>query len=147
MRVEKNKRRKQMYQAHKHIAKNLRLLRYIKGLSQEQTAQMLHMSRSCYCHLESGSKVPDLITVYQISRFFDISLDYLLTFDITEHLLSLLKRDNNHLEAHHFMEKYLQLSHGAKQQIRSRIDLLIDEEEEYNLFPWDYSKSEVKQWK
>ena len=131
-----------MYQAHKYIAKNLRLLRYIRGLSQEQAAQMLHMSRSCYCHLESGSKVPDLITVYQVSKFFDISLDYLLTFDITEHMLSLLKCDNNELEAQRFMEKYLQLSHGAKQQIRSRIEWLIDQEEEYNLFPWDYENSE-----
>lgn len=138
MRVEKHKHRKEMYQAHKYIAKNLRLLRYIKGLSQEQTAEMLHMSRSCYCHLESGSKVPDLVTICQISEFFDISLDYLLTFDITHHLLSLLKRGNNELEAHRFMEKYLQLSHGAKQQIRSRIEHLMEYENEFNLFPWDY---------
>ena len=41
MRIEENKCRRDMYQAHKYISKNLRLLRYIKGLSQEQAADML----------------------------------------------------------------------------------------------------------
>ena len=88
MRIEENKCRRDMYQAHKYISKNLRLLRYIKGLSQEQAADMLHMSRSCYCTLENGLKMPDIITLYDISTFYDISLDYLLSFDITEHMLS-----------------------------------------------------------
>lgn len=143
MRVQENKRRKEMYQAHKHIAKNLRLLRYIKGISQEQAAKLFHMSRSCYCHLESGSKVPDLITIYRISEYFDVSLDYLLSFDMTEHLLSLLKRDKTELEAQSFIKKYLKLSHGARQQINMRIEMLVDQEQENNLFPWDYSSTEV----
>lgn len=142
MRIEQHKQRKEMYQAHKYIAKNLRLLRSIRGLSQEQTADLLHMSRSAYCHLESGSKVPDLVTVYDISRFFDISIDYLLTFDITEHMLSLLKHDRHELESRQFIEKYLKLSYGAKQQIQDRIERLIDEEREFNFFPWNYDTNE-----
>ncbi len=143
MRVQENKRRKEMYQAHKHIARNLRLLRYIKGISQEQAAKLFHMSRSCYCHLESGAKVPDLITIYRISEYFDVSLDYLLSFDITDHILSLLKRDETELEAQNFIEKYLKLSHGARQQINTRIESLADKEHGSNLFPWDYSEAEV----
>ena len=138
MRIEAHKRRKEMYQAHKHIARNLRLLRYIKGLSQEETASLLHMSRSCYCQLENGSRMPDLITVYEISRLFDVSLDYLLSFDMTEHLLSLLKHDRNDLQAQHFISKYLKLSHGARAQITTRIKRLLEQEKEFNLFPWNY---------
>lgn len=138
MRIEAHRHRKEMYRAHKHIAKNLRLLRYIRGLSQQEAARSLHMSRSCYCQLESGSKVPDLITVYEISQFFDVDLDYLLSFDITEHMLSLLKRDRTELEAGQFIRKYLRLSHGARDQITARIRKLLDQEKDFNLFPWDY---------
>lgn len=138
MRIEAHRRRKEMYQAHKYIAKNLRFLRYIRGLSQQDTAALLHMSRSCYCQLENGSKIPDLITIYEISRFFDVSLDYLLSFDMTEHLLFLMKRDRNELQAQQFIGKYLRLSHGARKQISMRIENLMDQEKEFNLFPWDY---------
>ena len=141
MRIEENKCRRDMYQAHKYISKNLRLLRYIKGLSQEQAADMLHMSRSCYCTLENGLKMPDIITLYDISTFYDISLDYLLSFDITEHMLSLLKRNKEAIEAHHFMENYLKLSHGARNQIRIKLESLADRDRSFNKFPWDYTNN------
>lgn len=142
MRIEAHRRRKEMYQAHRYISKNLRLLRYIRGLSQQDAACLLHMSRSCYCQLESGSKLPDLITIYEISRFFDVSLDYLLSFDMTEHLLFLMKRDRNELQAQQFIGKYLKLSHGARKQINTRIAKLMDQEKEFNFFPWDYDMEE-----
>ena len=97
---------------------------------------------SCYCTLENGLKMPDIITLYDISTFYDISLDYLLSFDITEHMLSLLKRNKEAIEAHHFMENYLKLSHGARNQIRIKLESLADRDRSFNKFPWDYTNNE-----
>lgn len=144
MTTEANKQHKEMYQAQRHIAENLRFLRYIHGFSQKQMAEAVHMSRSCYCQLENGGKLPDLITVYKLSEFFGISLDYLLSFDITDHLLSMLRHSSNHLESRQFVSKYLQLSHGARRQIEKRIEELAEQEKSFNYFPWDYSVSGKK---
>lgn len=134
--------RKKMYQAHKYISKNLRLLRYINDYTQDEVAECLGMSRTCYWHIESGSKTPDLITIHTISEFYDISIDYLLSFDITEQMISLLKRNKGAIEAENFMENYLKLSYGSREHIRKRIELLMKQEEGFNIFPWDYDKYE-----
>lgn len=138
VRIEENRIRKEMYQAHKFISRNLKLLRNINGLTQDQVSALLHMSRSCYSNLESGRKVPDFETIYILSRFYDINLDYLLSFDISDHMLSLLRVDRKETEALHFMERYMKLSYGGKEQIRVRVSELLDEEKDFNNFPWDY---------
>lgn len=130
--------RKEMYQAHKYIARNPKLLRNINGLTQEYVSGLIHMSRSAYSNLEGGRKMPDFETVYILSRFYNISLDYLLAFDIAEHMLSLLRIDRRETEALYFMERYLKLSHGAKKHIRVRVQQLLDEEQGFIWFPWDY---------
>ncbi len=129
-----------MYKAHKLIARNLRLLRNIRGLSQERVADLLNMSRSCYSALENGAKIPDFITVYTLSEFYGVNLDYLLAFDISEHLLSLLRADRRSLDSFSFLDGYMKLSYGARLQIRDRIDALLREERSFNYFPWDYEE-------
>ena len=140
--VEDHRQRKKMYQAHKFIAKNIKLLRNISGLTQEQISELLHMSRTCYCNLEAGKKVPDFETIYVLSRFYNVSLDYMLAFDIAEHMLSLLRMDHKETEALQFIEHYLKLSHGAKEQIRTRMSQLVEREKDFNIFPWDYDSME-----
>lgn len=141
MRVEANKQRKELYRAHKLVGKNIRLLRNVRGISQEKIADMLHMSRSCYSALENGSKIPDFITVYTLSKFYDVDLDYLLSFDISAHIHSLLKDRQHRIESLHFINRYLKLSYGAKMQISERIDDLLEQEKDFNNFPWDYERA------
>lgn len=137
-RIEENKLRKDMYQAHKFIAKNLRLLRTLYNIRQNDIADYLHISRSCYCKLEAGGKVPDFETIYLLSLLYDVSLDYLLSFDITEQLLSMLRINRDETQTIRFLEKYLQLSHSAKGEIQKRVAELTEQEEDYNKFPWRY---------
>lgn len=138
MSTELHKRHKAEYKVQKYISKNLRLLRTINGMSQAKVADALHMSRSYYSSLESGNKFPDFMTLSALSDFYNISLDYLLGFDISEHFLSLLSRKGNNLEAYHFAEKYLKLSYGARHQVRKRMAALLEKERNFNHFPWDY---------
>ena len=53
-------------------------LREEKGLLQKDIAQFLNTSRQNISRWEIGIIEPDLETVVKLSRFFDVSADYLL---------------------------------------------------------------------
>ena len=129
---------KHMYQAQKHIAKNIRLLRHLNDMSQADTADMFNMSRTFYSNLESGMKMPDFTTVCMIADYYGISLDYFIGFDISEHFMSMITDGNHESKTMIFAEKYLQLSSGARQQIRARMNRINEIEGSYNHFPWRY---------
>ncbi|MDW5473836.1 helix-turn-helix transcriptional regulator [Limosilactobacillus reuteri] len=60
------------------FAKQLKKLRTDKGLSQEDIAQKIHVTRQAVSRWEAGSSVPDLEAAVQLAAFFDVSLDWLV---------------------------------------------------------------------
>ena len=68
---------------HMTFHKKLQKLRKANGLSQEQLAEKLNVSRQAVSKWETGS-VPDMDNVIKISRFFDCTLDYLLNNEAGE---------------------------------------------------------------
>ena len=52
------------------------------GLTQEQLAKDLNVSRSAISNWEIGRNYPDIETLITISNVFNIPLDYLLNEDI-----------------------------------------------------------------
>ena len=140
IRIESHKKRREMYKPHDFIGKNLQLLRRMNDLSQDTIAAALNISRSSYRSLEAGSRIPSLETACALSEYYGISLEILIAFDISEYILSLLRISPGKSEAVEFMDKYMRLSHGAKQQIRSRISELHSDEFDFNNFPWDYGE-------
>ena len=61
----------------------LQRLRRASGLSQEQLAEELRVSRQAVSKWEMGS-VPDVDNVVKISRFFGCSMDYLMKPEVDE---------------------------------------------------------------
>ena len=57
-------------------------LRKKEGLSQEQLAEKLDVSRQAISRWESGSALPDANNIRQLSRVFAVSADYLLNDDM-----------------------------------------------------------------
>lgn len=53
-------------------------LRRCAGLSQSQLAQQLHITPSALGMYEQGRRTPSLEILVQLSRIFDVSLDYLI---------------------------------------------------------------------
>lgn len=109
-----------------YIPRNLRLLRYINDMSQEDIADMLHMSRTCYFALENGSKAPDIVTLCDIAAVYNIRLDYLISYDIAEEVLSLLRCDKEDIHSHRFLANYFKLSQGARTQVHSKLESLAN---------------------
>lgn len=60
------------------LSEKLYELRKKGGLSQEQLAEQLGVSRQAISKWESGKAVPESDTLISISKYFDVTLDYLL---------------------------------------------------------------------
>ena len=56
----------------------LQTLRKSKGMSQEQLAACVNVSRQAISKWELGESMPDTNNVIQLSNLFNVSIDYLL---------------------------------------------------------------------
>jgi transcriptional regulator with XRE-family HTH domain len=64
------------------FGEKLQLLRKSKGLSQEQLASQIATSRQAISKWELGESMPDIDNLLHLSKFFNVSTDYLLNDDI-----------------------------------------------------------------
>lgn len=64
------------------LAENLILLRNMKGMSQEQIAEVIGISRQSYAKWEQGKTVPDIEKCDRLAKFYDITIDALLHQEI-----------------------------------------------------------------
>jgi transcriptional regulator with XRE-family HTH domain len=60
------------------FAQRLEKLRLEKGLTHQEMADMLGITRQAYGNYESGKREPDFKTLDKLADFFNVSLDYLL---------------------------------------------------------------------
>jgi len=74
----------------------LQELRKHKGLTQEELAESLYVSRTAISKWESGRGYPNIDSLKEISRFFDITIDELLSGD---ELLTLAEKENKQKES------------------------------------------------
>lgn len=63
------------------LSEKLYTLRKKSGLSQEQLAEQLNVSRQAISKWESGASSPESDKLIAISNYFDVSLDYLMKAD------------------------------------------------------------------
>ena len=63
------------------LSEKLYMLRKKSGLSQEQLAEQLNVSRQAISKWESGQSVPESDKLLSISSYFNVSLDYLMKDD------------------------------------------------------------------
>ena len=77
------------------LSEKLYKLRKNSGLSQEQLAEQLNVSRQAISKWESGTAVPESEKLIAISNYFGVSVDYLLK-DEEEHV----KPSSNITEEH-----------------------------------------------
>jgi len=69
----------------------LQELRKKRGLTQEELAESLYVSRTAISKWESGRGYPSIDSLKEISRFFSVSIDELLS---SEKILSLAENEN-----------------------------------------------------
>ena len=72
-------------------------LRKQKGLTQEELAELLFVSRTAISKWESGRGYPNIDSLKAIAKFFDVSIDELLSGD---ELLTIAEEDSSQKENH-----------------------------------------------
>ena len=63
------------------LGEKIQILRKQKGISQEQLAAQMTVSRQAISKWELGESVPDVENVVQLSKIFNVTTDYLLQSD------------------------------------------------------------------
>lgn len=66
------------------LSEKLFKLRKKSGLSQEQLAEQLNVSRQAISKWESGASIPETEKLITISNYFNVSLDYLMKDKVEE---------------------------------------------------------------
>ena len=61
------------------IGQKIKKARIAKGLTQEELAQALYVSRTAISKWESGRGFPNIESLKAIAAFFGVSLEYMLT--------------------------------------------------------------------
>lgn len=81
-----------------HLADNLKWLRNKRNLSQQKAAEGMRLGLDQYKKYEYGKNSPPAEALLAISRFFHISIDLLLTIDLSKiEIDNLLKLDDNRI--------------------------------------------------
>ena len=75
----------------------LQELRKNKGLTQEELAEALYVSRTAISKWESGRGYPSIDSLKEIAKYFSVTLDELLSSD---EVLTLAEKDNKQKEKH-----------------------------------------------
>lgn len=68
----------------------IRTARKAKNFSQEKLGELCQLSTAHVGHIERGTRIPSLETLFRISKELDVSLDYLL-FDSQNDINALFK--------------------------------------------------------
>lgn len=63
------------------LADNLVMLRGLKGLTQEQVAEVIGISRQSYAKWEQGETIPDIEKCDRLASFYGIKIDSLMHYD------------------------------------------------------------------
>ena len=77
--------------------KKLQELRKQKGLTQEELAEKLYVSRTAISKWESGRGYPNIESLKAIAKFFSVTVDELLS---TDEVLTIAEEDNKQKEKH-----------------------------------------------
>ena len=75
----------------------LQNLRKQRGLTQEELAEKLYVSRTAISKWESGRGYPNIESLKAISKFFSVTVDELLS---TDEILTIAEEDNKRKEKH-----------------------------------------------
>ena len=66
------------------FGEKLKLLRYEKGLTQDDIGYLLNVTKSCICCYENGTRKPSLDVLIQLASYFRVSIDFLIGMESYE---------------------------------------------------------------
>lgn len=99
------------------IGERLRELRIKSGFTQGQIARILSIDRSTYSYYEIGKTTPDVSTLMSLAKIFNISINDLLSDEISHKSLAQKKPATNYLFSKKNTSHIYELSSEEKELI------------------------------
>lgn len=144
VRIKENKVKKDLYKRNTTMSKNMRTLRMLTGVNQEDIANHLSLCRTAYYAIESGVRQPDFETLRKLAEFYNVNMSYIISYDIADQMLNMFRVDMNEINAARFMAKFFSLSAKGKDEIKIAIMRMREYERKFSRFPWNYEESEER---
>lgn len=63
------------------IAENIVYLRKKKGITQDELASFLGVTKASVSKWENGQSIPDILLLPELATFFDVTVDWLLGYE------------------------------------------------------------------
>lgn len=140
IRVSSHQLKRELYRNNTTVCDNIKLLRLIHGKNQTELSDLLGISRTAYHAIEIGKKIPEFDLVAILSDFYDVDMDYMVSFNIADQMLNMIKSDNEETKADRFLERYMDLSYRGKEHIKEEILKIREYEDKFRKFPWKYDE-------
>lgn len=102
----------------------LKELRESHSLTQDQLAKHIDVSRSTIAGYESRNRQPDYDKLVTISRYFHVSVDYLLTGEKDLEFSAVLPKPDEKILDRKVIKAYRRLGFESKQDVLKYIELL-----------------------
>ena len=115
------------------FSKRLKNARLLKGLSAQQVADGLHITRQAYSKYENGKSFPNSKILIDLHRILDVSIDYLfrktsfgkLDFDFRKKTkLTKTRQEQIELEVYDHLEKRIEIEDLLNVKVESDLELL-----------------------
>ncbi len=100
-------------------------LREDRGLTQRELSKQLHISSSSISAYETGSRLPNIETIFQFAEFFDVTTDYLFgrtTDSVSPSVLTQEYADGVNMSS--VLKKMLALSPEQRSTLNSVIEYM-----------------------
>lgn len=110
--------------------KNLLILRQTAGLSQQALAKKFNLSQQTIYKYENGIAEPNLDTLKQLSKFFNVSIDYLVEDDDSIVIQPYSQSSNFTSDEIELIRKYRLLHPSVRHAVCSFINDLTPEQTE-----------------
>ena len=90
--------------------KNLKFLRTKQNLSQQELANILHVSQQSIYKYENGITTPDVNTLIDMADYFHTSIDYLIGYSTIPHKIEPVTETSLNRQELAVIENYRKLS-------------------------------------
>ena len=99
--------------------KNIKVLRQKNNLSQQNLADILHISQQSIWKYENDITTPDLETLTKMADYFNTSVDYLIGYTDIPNKIEIVTDTMLNDDELHLIEYYRKLSQQQKDAVRT----------------------------